>query len=182
MPRAGVDLGLSHPAAQRLGPITQLPSHPDHRPRRSAQLGAQREHHPHRVLFLLSRIPTRRRRRPRICVHRSHARSNPWSLRETVKMWAGNGPSASDLAHNWPCVLRVPCLGLVGDGTPRLACSHPSSSKLDTNTNRQHEPSNPPPRNSGTPSRRELRSYSLTEWRLSRSLRPRDGIGGAAPR
>ena len=34
------------------------------------------------------------------------------------------------------------------DGTPRLACSHPSSSRLDTNTNRQHESNITPPPNS----------------------------------
>ncbi len=69
-----------------------------------------------RVLFLLSRIPTRRPRRVRLCVHSSHACSNPWSLRKTVKMCAGSGPSASDLPQNWPCVLWVPCLGLVDVG------------------------------------------------------------------
>ncbi len=33
-----------------------------------------------------------------------------------MKMWAGSGPSVSDSAQNWPCVLRVPCLGLVDVG------------------------------------------------------------------
>ncbi|WP_419837070.1 ISL3 family transposase [Candidatus Poriferisodalis sp.] len=34
----------------------------------------------------------------------------------TVKMCAGSGPSASDLLSNWPCVLWVPWVGLVGVG------------------------------------------------------------------
>ena len=84
------------------GDTAQLTRHTRHRPSRGAQLFAQREHHPHRLLFLLSRIPARRRRPPRSCVHGSHARSNPWSLRKTVKIWAGGGPSASDLAHSSP--------------------------------------------------------------------------------
>ena len=43
------------------------------------QLLAQREHHPHRVLFLLSRIPAKRRRRPRFCVHESSITPPPKS-------------------------------------------------------------------------------------------------------
>ena len=34
------------------------------------------------MLFLLIRV-TARPRRPRLCIHRSHTRSNPWSLRKT---------------------------------------------------------------------------------------------------
>ena len=37
----------------------------------------------------------------------------------------------------------------VNDATPRLACLHPSSSRLDTNQQRQRESTNPPPQNPG---------------------------------
>ncbi len=56
--------------------------------RRRAALGRPirrrgRPQHPHSVLCLLSRIPPRSRRRPKFCIHRSRACSNPRSLRKT---------------------------------------------------------------------------------------------------
>ena len=56
-------------------------------------------------------------------------------------VWLGLGDSS----------LAVPAdEATVSAATPPLACSHPSSSRLDININRQHESSNPPPPNAGT--------------------------------
>ena len=68
-PDASVDLGPGNPLVDRLDPITELASHTLDRVRRGAQLLMQREHHPHRVLLLLRRIPPRRRLMPHICIH-----------------------------------------------------------------------------------------------------------------
>ena len=73
---ARVDLGLTHPFAHRLHAVAQLTRHTRHRPSRGAQLSAQRHHHPHRLLFLPRRIPPRRRRQTKLCIHGSHACSN----------------------------------------------------------------------------------------------------------
>ena len=64
-----------------------------------------------RVLFLLSRIPTRRPRRVRLCVHSSHACSNPWSLRKT------QGESETVFCVIHAEVLSCGCLGR-GDPEP----------------------------------------------------------------
>ena len=125
-PRSGVDLGLGHPAAHRLLPVAQLTRHTRHRPRRRAQLLTQRQHHPHRVVLLLFRIPPRRRRRTHLSIHGSHARSNLRSLRKTVKMFAGGGPSGVPwVAFIGPACIAAP--GREGQAGQRSPAHRPRS-------------------------------------------------------
>jgi hypothetical protein len=106
-----VDLGLLHPRPQRLDPDVELLSDPLHRPIRVAGLLTQLEHHAHRTLLQLLRVPTLRPLASHSNIHSSHPHSKIESLHETQgdSLGAAGYASRRDLSG----VARLSFWGLV---------------------------------------------------------------------